>query len=427
MFRIFIFLSLVTINSVFSQTTTLIKSDSTTIEYQNLLCFSDSNGHKPIVKPNFIGYYSCEDKNLSLNKITGEIIPSKSLPGDYKVVYQSVPNKLGKSLIAQTNITIFDGRGIYITYPLPEYCTSYSGLVPVTISGDSGGNFDSTPAGLSIDFDTGSINPSASLPGYYRVRYTNQIGGCIVINRFTYVTITKGPDPRIDTGIICIDKASNRVLSTAVLDSGLDQSQYIFEWYYNGILIANTSSIIASNIGVYTLTVRASNGCFKTVDMLVNPVYTAEYATLTITGDYFQSQTITVSVFGDGPYQYQLDNGLFQDSPVFTNVIQGSHIITIKDTQGCADIVIKDIYIIDYPKFFTPNADGYNDTWNVWDLKGQDNTIISIFDRYGKLVKQIYPNEDGWDGTFNGIPLPASDYWFYINSNAYKSHFSLKR
>jgi gliding motility-associated-like protein len=61
------------------------------------------------------------------------------------------------------------------------------------------------------------------------------------------------------------------------------------------------------------------------------------------------------------------------------------------------------------------------------------NTRIYIFDRYGKLLKDISPNGSGWDGTYIGQPMPADDYWFtveYSEQNSikkYKSHFSLKR
>lgn len=86
-----------------------------------------------------------------------------------------------------------------------------------------------------------------------------------------------------------------------------------------------------------------------------------------------------------------------------------------------------------FQHFLTPNNDGYHDTWRV---KGLDHhnfvySDINIFDRYGKLLKNMGPNS-GWDGTFNGKLLPSSDYWFTIsvadqNNNivTYKGHFSL--
>jgi gliding motility-associated-like protein len=50
---------------------------------------------------------------------------------------------------------------------------------------------------------------------------------------------------------------------------------------------------------------------------------------------------------------------------------------------------------------FTPNGDGYNDYWNVKGLSANfnGNSIIYIFNRFGKLLKQIIPTDQGWDGT----------------------------
>jgi gliding motility-associated-like protein len=89
--------------------------------------------------------------------------------------------------------------------------------------------------------------------------------------------------------------------------------------------------------------------------------------------------------------------------------------------------------VLKYPKFFTPNNDGYHDTWNIPDLAFQPESFINIFDRYGKFLKKISPSGAGWDGNYNGNQLPSSDYWFqaFYTQNGidqvFKSHFSLKR
>ncbi|MGV7107808.1 T9SS type B sorting domain-containing protein, partial [Flavobacterium sp. U410] len=63
----------------------------------------------------------------------------------------------------------------------------------------------------------------------------------------------------------------------------------------------------------------------------------------------------------------------------------------------------------------------------------QNTTKLYIFDRYGKLVKQISPNGNGWDGTYNGRQLPSTDYWFSLQyeengvAKEFRAHFSLKR
>ncbi|MEG0915956.1 MAG: T9SS type B sorting domain-containing protein, partial [Myroides sp.] len=132
--------------------------------------------------------------------------------------------------------------------------------------------------------------------------------------------------------------------------------------------------------------------------------------------------------------EYKLDEGSWQDSNIFLDVTPGEHTVYVR-IEGEPCIASKVITVMDYPKFFTPNNDGYNDTWNIWSLKNQPDTKIYIFDRFGKLIKQLSPAGAGWDGTFNGQPLPSTDYWFkaeYIDpktglNKEVTGHFSLKR
>ena len=82
----------------------------------------------------------------------------------------------------------------------------------------------------------------------------------------------------------------------------------------------------------------------------------------------------------------------------------------------------------------TPNQDGYHDTWNIIGISDGDPTAkIYIFDRHGKLLKQLSTFSTGWDGSYNGNPMPSNDYWFrveYTENNTKKEfsgHFTLKR
>lgn len=81
------------------------------------------------------------------------------------------------------------------------------------------------------------------------------------------------------------------------------------------------------------------------------------------------------------------------------------------------------------PKFFTPNNDGINDNWAVNSLNDINITRVSIFDRFGKLVKQLSSNQQ-WDGTFNGRDLPSDSYWYAVelaNNSKITGYFVLKR
>lgn len=92
--------------------------------------------------------------------------------------------------------------------------------------------------------------------------------------------------------------------------------------------------------------------------------------------------------------------------------------------QNCINLVDE----LPYPKFFTPNEDGFNDTWTINPSYLAPNSSIRIFNRYGKLLKELAPNT-AWDGTFIGHLQPATDYWFTvtrINGTEFRGHFTLK-
>jgi len=108
--------------------------------------------------------------------------------------------------------------------------------------------------------------------------------------------------------------------------------------------------------------------------------------------------------------------------------------VIARDVNGCG-IGSNSLIVMDYPLYFTPNGDGFNDTWNITGITNQPAAKIFIYDRYGKLIKQLSPSSSGWDGTYNGQPLPTSDYWFTVEFiepkdgalNQFKAHFTLKR
>jgi gliding motility-associated-like protein len=140
---------------------------------------------------------------------------------------------------------------------------------------------------------------------------------------------------------------------------------------------------------------------------------------------------VTINVSGEGEYQFALDNTIFQNNHVFTNVKPGFHDVFVFDINGCG-ISKRKISILGFPRFFTPNNDGVNDTWKPYGVNELFNTDmdIKIFNRYGKFIKQISPLETGWNGTFNGQLLNSDDYWYVIilsDGTEYRGHFTLKR
>lgn len=186
--------------------------------------------------------------------------------------------------------------------------------------------------------------------------------------------------------------------------------------------------------GNYTFTPSAGQCASpQTISVTINSSSLTDF-TWEVSEPFADKPTITVTPNTPGNYLYQLDGGSPQTSNVFENVSSGFHTVQVRDANGCSDVLIKDdILVITYPKFFTPNGDGYNDTWNIRDLFLQRNSKIYIFDRYGKLLKQIFPFQSGWDGRYNNNDMFSDDYWFVVEyeynntMRQFRSHFALKR
>lgn len=146
---------------------------------------------------------------------------------------------------------------------------------------------------------------------------------------------------------------------------------------------------------------------------------------------------IEILVEGIGDYEYALDHpdGPYQDSNLFISADENTSFAFVRDKNGCGIVSINiQNYIPQkgFPKFFTPNNDGFNDYWQYRPNDDDDFIIqvIYIFDRYGKLLKALNPDSIGWNGRLNDYEIPNSDFWYLAeatNGLQFKGHFTLKR
>jgi len=299
-------------------------------------------------------------------------------------------------------------------------------------------------------------DPSAyeSTPDYQMiwVRVTNEstVSGCNEITTLE-LFVERIPEPVLTTDhtTVCIDFNTGENVRGATIDSGLPGTN-TFVWYKDGVVIAGETgpTLGVEQPGSYTVVATSPTGCVSDpIPALViersGPASKISEPGFVVGNGFSENQVITVLVQGYGEYEYKLDNGPWQNSNVFQNVSPGSHIVQVRDTataDPCDDLYmileIGNVSVIDYPNFFTPNGDGFNDTWNIIGL-GDPNyaAVIYIFDRYGKLLKQLSPSADseGWNGTYNGAMMPADDYWFTVEyteggvRKEFKAHFAMKR
>lgn len=251
----------------------------------------------------------------------------------------------------------------------------------------------------------------------------------------TVIPLVVNPIPIIDLygdELICSDNPTfTKNLNAGLLDENMVPN-FTYQWYFNGTILENETAyeLTVNTSGIYSVDVTNSNGCFITRTIQVTASDIAVIQNVAIV-DLSSENTVTILASGQGDYEYSLDGESYQTSNHFTSVESGVYTVYVKDLNGCG-VTTKEISVLGIPKFFTPNGDGYNDFWAIKGINTRLNaeTIIHIYDRYGKLIKQINPLSQGWDGTFNGVEMPSSDYWYSIqldDDRIIKGHFSLIR
>ncbi|MFV8366070.1 choice-of-anchor L domain-containing protein [Flavobacterium sp. XS1P27] len=193
---------------------------------------------------------------------------------------------------------------------------------------------------------------------------------------------------------------------------------------------ASSNTITVATPGDYSVTVTNSEGCEKTKKYHVDVSGVGTITGVTVNDFDGNENSISIEYTGIGDYEFSIDGSFFQDSPIFDGVAPGEYLVYARDKNGCGLSIPYVAYVLDYPRYFTPNNDGHNDFWQIKNLDNLPQSTLFIFDRYGKLLKQLIASDLGWNGTFNGSTLPTDDYWFHLNlenGKIIKGHFSLKR
>ena len=198
------------------------------------------------------------------------------------------------------------------------------------------------------------------------------------------------------------------------------QDNYRYVWKKEGeLLVGNLSTISVNSSGNYSVYAISAAGCESLEQNVV--VSDSEKATITkediIITDDSDNNSIQIADtnLGSGNYEFAIDNiaGVYSDQTIFSNLSTGIHSLYIRDKGGCGVAEYR-FSILAYPKFFTPNGDTVNDLWKIdgYDKDFYTVSNIYIYNRYGNLIYIIKEESEGWDGNFQGKPLPSNNYWF---------------
>ncbi|WP_432671819.1 choice-of-anchor L domain-containing protein [Flavobacterium sp. SM2513] len=361
------------------------------------------------------GNYYCTIKSASCPDINTNVVALLVKPLPFATISQGNPSTICQG---QSTQVIFNGTA--------------GAVVIYTINGG-------TPETITLNANVPTILPTGILDEttvYELVSVTYTGANACSQNLTGSATVTVNPLPSVilEDGFICIDPVTLATTRIYRLDTELNEADFTFAWFdENGPIAGQTYSYYdVDTVGQYGVTITdIVTGCQSSAFANVDSSSPPTDFTYTVSGFFADNPTVVIIATPMGDYEYQLDYGPFQESNVFDNISAGQHTITVRDPQAC-DVLTKSVLIIDYPKYFTPNGDGINDTWNIPRINTISISKIYIFDRFGKLIKEL-SGSGAWDGTYNGQELPATDYWFTINyqestiNKEFRAHFSLKR
>ena len=438
-------------------------------------CDDDNDGEfafdTSFIESDLLGTQNPSDVTVEYFDETGAALPSP-LPNPFITETQTITIRVTNNATSAPDGPCYDETNLTFTVDVQPIANPISDQI--VCDGDSGdidddniypfdtSNFTNTilgsQTGMEIYYDYTDENGvfqlnKSSLPNplisgnqTITVEVVNPINRFCVANTDINLVVNPLPEFTVDTPrIVC---SSDPTFTIELEPFEFNPSEvFDYEWLWSSLdgatnnqFISNDRLITVSTPGTYTITLTKTDGtgCPKSREIYVDA---SELATITSDDvtivDLTENNSVTIDTtnLGQGNYQFALlEEGstfiVYQDEPVFNNIRAGFYTIHVKD--DICGVSTLDISVIGYPKYFTPNGDGINEFWKIQGVNEnfQPNSTVLIYDRYGKLLKQLLVQYDGWDGSYNGAILPTDDYWFQVyleDGRQFSGHFTLKR
>ncbi|WP_396147884.1 T9SS type B sorting domain-containing protein [Flavobacterium sp.] len=271
-----------------------------------------------------------------------------------------------------------------------------------------------------------NFNPTSNPQTIYARLRLNNMPDCYEVTSFDLI-VGQNPKLLLDDEYLFCDQSSVTINASSM---NLPNTTYVWS---NGVTGPEAT---ITTIDETNLTVTATNSygaqnlscsTSKSITVVLSEAPVIErIETIDWTGE---ENSISVITSINGAYEYSLDGINYQDNNKFENLLPGLYSVYVRDKAGCG-VTIKTVWLLYYLKYFTPNADGYNDYWQIPFSENKKELQVVVYDRFGKIVTSFTSQSQGWDGTYNGNLMVSDDYWFVvyrIDGRIHKGHFCMKR
>ncbi len=203
---------------------------------------------------------------------------------------------------------------------------------------------------------------------------------------------------------------------------------YVWTNINDNTIIGTTSSIMVTPedpITNYQLTITDELNCpldpfnveatFQVEKLDINPI--ADPNPL-VQGD--QTTISSSNIYNNFQWTWDNDTATGVSITDYPSVSTWYYVVAT-DNIGCqgVDSIYVVVGAVPYDAI-SPNGDGINDEWEIIDIEKYPTAEVKIFNRWGTLIYSSTGenyNNNKWDGTSTGNPLPVGTYYYTINQN----------
>ena len=276
-------------------------------------------------------------------------------------------------------------------------------------------------------WNTEPIQTGSSIDNLAAGSYTATITdseGC----KTTFDVVINGPDPLETTDIADLTAcAGDLVIMSTQTSGGTEPYRYIWDCDDQDCEIEteenNEIKIRASKSNGYSVKVVDNNNCESgvqngTVTILQKLEVDAGPDITTVEG---RSVSLSAQSTSNGDFSWTPASVLDDENAKAPTAIlyeTTTFVVSIDSKEGCPatdTVVVNVVSGIKFPTAFSPNADGFNDTWEIENIELFPKSSVSILNRWGATIHSSDQYKVPWDGYYNGKELSAGAYFYIID------------
>lgn len=260
------------------------------------------------------------------------------------------------------------------------------------------------------------------VPGTY-VQTVTDANGCTVetpveVDALSTVFADAGTDGEACSGTVI------------VLDGTASTGAVTYTWTDDQGNVVGTDPVVDLGVlpnGTYTFTLLVADGPCTATDQVTITVLALPIADAGPNRTIFLSETTTLGGSPTGPSGSTITwspdsllSGANEPNPIADPEQTTWFFVTVVGQDGCVAVdsvlvtVVPDVVIT---SGFTPNGDGFNDTWVIDFIELFPEVEVEIYNRWGEMLFRSVGYRTPWDGRYDGEPVPVGTYYYVVKLN----------